>query len=411
MESTARTVTVAERRARLARRHRLLPDTRTDDVVRIADDVLALHSSDPATVFLSAWVRMANPSQIAVEQALYEDRSLVRHHAMRRTLWVAARPTMTLMNAAASRKVSANERRKTLGMLAHAGIADPASWLADADRHVLGVLHEHGILTTRQLGLLVPELTTKVETTPGNPKTAVVAAHTRILSLLGFDGHIIRTRPTGDWPNSAYAWAALDSWLGAPFATLDERSSSAELATLWLQQFGPGTTTDLQWWMGWTKTQTTRALADLGAVPVTLEDDPEPGWLAPDDLATEPETPSWVAVLPSLDATTMGWKQRDWYLPDHAGDAFDRNGNAGCTLWVDGRVVGAWTQVGASRAPGNSGKDGTFRHLWFESVPAPRRRQVEDRLAEVREMVGSAVVTERFPGRSRTTLLAAAGAG
>jgi hypothetical protein len=52
-------------------------------------------------------------------------------------------------------------------------------------------------------------------------------------------------------------------------------------------------------------------------------------------------------LLPSLDPTTMGWKERDWYLPspDPAADGlFDRNGNAGATVWVDGRVVGAWGQ-------------------------------------------------------------------
>lgn len=393
--TTARTVTVAERRARLARRHRLLAGERTDDVVQIADDLLALHSSDPATVFLSAWVRMATPSQEAVERALYQERSLVRHHAMRRTLWVASRPMIGLMNVAASRKVSANERRKAVAMLTHAGIPRPAQWLERAEQHVLDRLHEHGTLTTRELGLLVPELTTKIETSPGNPKTAVVAAHTRVLSLLGFDARIVRTRPTGDWPNSAYAWAALDTWLGEPLPALDERATAAGLATAWLHSFGPGTTADLTWWMGWTKTQTSRALADVGAVPVTLEDSPEPGWLAPDDVAVEGAPEPWVAVLPSLDATTMGWKQRTWYLPDEAGEAFDRNGNAGCTLWVDGRVVGAWTQ----------GKDGGLRHLWFTDVPARRRRQVEQRLAEVGDMIAPAVVTERFPGLSRTRLL------
>lgn len=41
----------------------------------------------------------------------------------------------------------------------------------------------------------------------------------------------------------------------------------------------------------------------------------------------------------------MGWKQRDWYVEDdRGGELFDRNGNAGPTVWADGRVVGAWTQ-------------------------------------------------------------------
>ena len=60
---------MSERRARLARRHRLVPSTRTDDVAAIADSLVALHSSDPVSVFLSAMARMRHPSIAAVEDA------------------------------------------------------------------------------------------------------------------------------------------------------------------------------------------------------------------------------------------------------------------------------------------------------------------------------------------------------
>src|SRR4051794_4670974 len=77
-----------ERRARLAARQRLAPSTRVDDVAAIADSVVALHSTDPASVYLSAMARMQHPSIAAVSKALYDDHSVIRHHAMRRTLWV-----------------------------------------------------------------------------------------------------------------------------------------------------------------------------------------------------------------------------------------------------------------------------------------------------------------------------------
>src|SRR4030095_8188814 len=92
-----------ERRVRLAERHLLLSSTRTDSLPQIADDLVALHSSDPVSVFLSAMARMIHPSIEAVEKALYTDRSLIRHHAMRRTLWVATPPMVRLMHAAATR--------------------------------------------------------------------------------------------------------------------------------------------------------------------------------------------------------------------------------------------------------------------------------------------------------------------
>ena len=43
-------------------RHRLLPHARTDDLTAIADGLVALHSTDPVTVYLSAMVRMVHPS-------------------------------------------------------------------------------------------------------------------------------------------------------------------------------------------------------------------------------------------------------------------------------------------------------------------------------------------------------------
>ena len=120
-------ITDEVRRARLAQRHRLLPRLRTDDVVRIADDVVALHSTDPVTVMLSTMVRMEHPSIAAVEEVVYEQRALIRHHAMRRTLWLATPDTIRLMHAAATRKLVGAGTTPAEKMLAAAGVPDPES--------------------------------------------------------------------------------------------------------------------------------------------------------------------------------------------------------------------------------------------------------------------------------------------
>ena len=51
-----------------------------------------------------------------------------------------------------------------------------------------------------------------------------------------------------------------------------------------------------------------------------------------------------MALLPTLDPTIMGWKEREWYLGPHGSVLFDSNGNAGPTVWWEGRVVGGWAQ-------------------------------------------------------------------
>jgi hypothetical protein len=380
-----------ERRARLAERHRLLPRTRTDDLPQIANDLVALHSSDPVSVFLSAMARMAHPSIEAVERALYTDRSLIRHHGMRRTLWVATPPVVRLMHAAATRDLVATERRRTSQLLAASGVADPEQWLAQAEEQVLADLREHGPSTAREIGQRGAALRQRLHLAPGKAYAAVQSAHTRVLYILGFDGKMLRGRPSS-WINGAYRYVDAQSWLPGGLGDLDTRQAAAELAGRWLQRFGPASTVDLQWWMGWTVARTKQALADCGAVEAEL--DGGPGWLAADDPPLDLAGP-WVAVLPGLDPTVMGWKQRDWYLPSTSVEVFDSAGNGGPSLWVDGRVVGAWAQT----------KDGTIHTHYFERVAAARRREIDQRISELKSWIGDTRFTVRFPGDIHARLL------
>lgn len=136
---------------------------------------------------------------------------------------------------------------------------------------------------------------------------------------------------------------AAEDWLGEPPEALDERAGYAELVARWLARFGPGTETDIVWWLGATKGAVRRALTDVDAVAVALADG-SPAWVHPEDAGQVAPPAPWAALLPALDPTTMGWKQRGFYLGGHAALIVDRNGNAGPTAWWDGRVVGGWTQ-------------------------------------------------------------------
>jgi len=397
-----RTIGVGERRARLARRHLLLPADRTDDLPALAEALVALHSSDPATVYLSALARMRTPSLEAVATALYDDRSLVRHHAVRRTLWVTTPQTARLLHAAATRRLVGPERRRTAKLLAVNGVEDPEGWLDQAAATTVATLDEHGPLTARDLGRLVPDLRQEIVMAPGKPYSATVSAHTRVLLALGFEGRVLRGRPTGTWVNGAYRYAAAHAWVDGGVEpgpdVLTEREAARELALRWLQRFGPATTTDLQWWTGWTGALTRQALVDSGAVEVLVEGPGAgPAWVAPGDEepVPEPDVP-WVAVLPGLDPTTMGWKERGWYLPEPCAAVFDRMGNAGPTLWADGRVVGGWVQR----------RDGELRTRLLEEVPDAVRRALAERTEEVARWVGETRFTVRFPSPVSAALFA-----
>jgi hypothetical protein len=206
-----RRIDAAERRARLAVRHRLVPSRRTDDVTAIADDLVALHSSDPVTVYLSVLARMTNPTLAAVEKALYDDRTLIRHHAMRRTLWVGGHETVRLAHAAATVDLHRVQYRMLATALSGAGVADPDAWIAAGRTTVLDALTDAPV-TARDLGKRLPELALPLMIGTGRQATSM-AAHTRLLLVLGFAGDVVRARPTGTWINGQYRWAAADGWV------------------------------------------------------------------------------------------------------------------------------------------------------------------------------------------------------
>jgi hypothetical protein len=156
-----------------------------------------------------------------------------------------------------------------------------------------------------------------------------------------------------------------------------------------LWTFGPGTEADLVWWLGSTKGAVRTALADVEAVTVTLEDG-STGWVLPDDtsdLEAPADTAPWVALLPTLDPTTMGWRDRDFYLdPAHVPYLFDRAGNGGSTVWVDGRIVGCWVQDDAERV----------LPVLREDVSAAARRRIAVEAERLDAFIGGEHITNVF---------------
>ncbi|WP_296607403.1 winged helix DNA-binding domain-containing protein [Nocardioides sp.] len=341
-----RVVSDAERRARLGRRHALAPGHRATDPDAATRAMTVLHSTEPATVYLSLWARVDGLSVADIDRALYADRTLVKQLAMRRTLFVFPRDLLPAAWGSVSARVASTLEGPLARVVQQAGLAsDGAAWLATARTAVLARLADGTELSAQELREQVPELAGRLDIGKGK-YAANVSVAPRVLTQLGVEGLIVRGRNDGHWRTSRPRWAAMATWLGAVPEAMKEREGYAELVRRWLGTFGPGTETDLVWWLGSTKGAVRAALADLGAVQVSLEAGGE-GWVLPDDpLLEEPEPPlaPWAALLPVLDPTVMGWKERAFYLGPHASMLFDTNGNAGTTAWWEGRVVGCWVQ-------------------------------------------------------------------
>ena len=107
-----------------------------------------------------------------------------------------------------------------------------------------------------------------------------------------------------------------------------------------------------------------------------------------DDRAGRAGSPGVVSLLPALDSSIMGWKQRDWYVdPGHVAQLFDSNGNAGPVVMCDGRVIGAWAQ----RA------DATVVTSLLEPVSRTLAKRIDARAAELSAWLDGTRVVPRFP--------------
>ena len=77
---------------------------------------------------------MSRSSPAEIERELYEERTVLRVLAMRRTLFLVPVDDVPMIHAAASRAVAETERKRTIAMLTEAGIGpDPASLLEELE--------------------------------------------------------------------------------------------------------------------------------------------------------------------------------------------------------------------------------------------------------------------------------------
>jgi hypothetical protein len=379
-----RTVTDGERRARLGRRHNLAAPAPSAEAA--AGAMIGLHASDPATPFLSAAARVRAFTAGDLESALYDQRSLVRILGMRRTLFIVPSDLTAVIEESCTKALGPPQRRRLIGWIQAQGIAeDGAAWVEDVCARTLAALEARGEATAVELSADVPELTSKLMFGEGKKWGGEVGVSTRILFLLAAEGAIVRGRPRGSWISSQYRWAPTERWLGAPLEPIAHATASGELLRRWLHAFGPATRADIRWWTGWTERQTALALDTIAVEQVGLENGTT-GFLLADDQRPVRAPKPWAALLPALDPTTMGWKERAWYLGGHAPALFDRNGNAGPAVWADGRVVGGWAQR----------PDGRIVVELLEAIDQATAARVEERRGALERWLGDVRLTPRF---------------
>jgi len=352
--------------------------------------MIGLHGTDPASVYLAAWARTSSADQAAIEHALYTERTLVRMLGMRRTVFVVPTDLAPVIQAACTDQIAVRMRRDLARRVQESGIAaDGGSWLKEVGEATVRALAARGTATGAELAQDEPRLRAQIIYAADKSYGGPVNVTTRLLTLLSAEGLIVRGRPRGGWTSSQFTWFAAGDQPRLPAA-----AASAELARRWLLAFGPARAADLQWWTGWTAGQVKQALGQLEVTEVDLDGAPGVMLAADEPTLDEPAAVEpWPALLPALDPTAMGWRDRAWYVGEHAPALFDRSGNIGPTAWWAGRIVGGWAHR----------QDGEIAVRLLEDIGAEGSAALAAEAQRLRERIGADPRTRITP-RFRTPL-------
>ncbi|MFD9403967.1 winged helix DNA-binding domain-containing protein [Streptomyces sp. NPDC060011] len=387
MTGKPRHIGVAERRARWGLRHRLAPSARAARPEEVADALVALHGTDPATVYLAVGARLvdAGVTVAEVDRALYEDRTLVRMHGMRHTVFVFPTALAAVVHASTGLDIAAKARAGLVKDVATGSDGRLSEeWLILVEESALAALARRGQATVNELTRDEPRLKEQFVYGAGKSYETPQTVSSRLMRVLGVEGRVVRGRPLGSWTSSQFRWA-----VAPPHPELPPAEARSELLGRWLIACGPATEADLKWWTGWKVTDVRRTLTAIGAVAVSLDDGVTAYVAAGDEEPVDGPAEPWAALLPGLDPTPMSRQERDWYLdPSLRPALFDGSGNVGPTVWWDGRVVGGWAQQ----------PDGeiVWRLLAPKGVGRDARTAITAEAERLQRWVGTTRVTPRF---------------
>ena len=142
-----RTLTDDQRRALLVERQLVgAPGRERRSVLDVAHSVGPLHSTDPSTAYL----QIAARSGVSVDEiatAFYEERALLRHTTLRRTVHLLTPDLAVAAHGAYNHRIVPKLRAQLIGWLATSEDVDgdPATWLARVEELVMAARGRNGL--------------------------------------------------------------------------------------------------------------------------------------------------------------------------------------------------------------------------------------------------------------------------
>ena len=318
---------------RMKRQH-LLDRAAPADLVAVVRRMCGLHAQVMSSVELALAARIDGLTREAVQEALWQHRTLVKLWAMRGTLHVLPAADLGLWLGGLSSYAQ--------GWPMY-GMADPISLqLAE----LVGRALRDNVLTRAELGTAVGTLSGSAET-----EGLVQGSWGGSLKPASFLGQLCFG--PGDGQRVSFTHPA--TWLPARPEPVHVDEALAEIARRFLSVYGPAAPVDLAGWFGVKQAHARPMLAALGDAATEIRIDGRPYWMLTDDvpdlLSAAPT--NVVRLLPGFDQWVVCATRRDGSRsrpgpgepaldPAYRTRVYRLQGWVSPVVLVNGRMAGVW---------------------------------------------------------------------
>jgi hypothetical protein len=303
-------------------RHHLVERAPAADLLQVVGEICGLHAQVMSSAELSLWARVDGLGRGAVQEALWDERTLVKLWGMRGTLHLFPTDELGIWLSA-------------FGTYTHYGNRSPE---IDAIADAIGAALP-GRLLTRE------ELAAEVERRTGSGKLGewVRESWGTSLKAISFRG-LLCFAPSD---NGRVRFTTPATWVPEANARLDPATALREVTRRFLAAYGPVTPRHFGlWWGGTAPTRARQMLEALGDEAMENELEGESVWLLADavrEIETAPR-PHAARLLPAFDPWVVGAARTGDTVIDPAQRArvYRPQGWMSPALLVDGRIAGVW---------------------------------------------------------------------
>lgn len=282
--------------------------------------------------YLSLMARRPTLTLDDLEEALVNDRSLVRATAFRGSLFLMASEDYPIYLRALYDTLSTTG----MGRLRSEGI-DEAVLARFADR-----LRADGFAMPKQESEIIALLY------PGKERRPGLDVERTLLRKLCDIGVLVRTTSKG-WKGNQFHYALAEQWLdGVSLLPEQVEQARVELVRRYLRAYGPARLEDAVWWTGLPPAEVRRVLEVLGREVVKFPvEGLADGLLTLREVADQTRKgagqPERILFLPLWDAYPLGWRDRTRVVePRFAPWVYDAAGNTTSIIIEEGRCIGLW---------------------------------------------------------------------